>query len=62
MVTSLKGRHCLTLTEFTKEELLFILDTAFSLKQRYLAGEKIIPLLPGRHLAMIFENQVLEQE
>jgi len=56
MVTSLKGRHCLTLTEFTKEELLFILDTAFSLKQRYLAGEKIIPLLPGRHLAMIFEK------
>lgn len=56
MVTSLKGRDFLTLTEFTKEELLFMLDTAKQLKQRYLAGERIIPLLTGRHLAMIFEK------
>lgn len=56
MVTSLKGRHCLTLTEFNREELLFIIDTAFQLKQRYLAGERVIPILYGRHLAMIFEK------
>ncbi len=56
MVTSLKGRHFLTLADYTREELLFILDTAYILKQRYLAGERIIPLLPGRHLAMIFEK------
>lgn len=56
MVTSLKGRHCLTLTEFSKEELVFIIETAFQLKQRYLAGERVIPLLVGRHLAMIFEK------
>ena len=56
MVTSLKGKHCLTLTEFSKEELLFIIDTAFQLKQRYLAGERVIPMLYGRHLAMIFEK------
>lgn len=56
MVTSLKGRHCLTLTEYTKEELLFIIDTAFQFKQRYLAGERVIPVLVGRHLAMIFEK------
>lgn len=56
MVTSLKGRHCLTLTEYTKEELLFIIDTAFQFKQRYLAGERVIPVLAGRHLAMIFEK------
>lgn len=56
MVTSLKGRHCLTLAEFNREELWFILDTAYQLKQRYLAGERIIPLLTGRHLAMIFEK------
>ncbi|MEM4557580.1 MAG: ornithine carbamoyltransferase, partial [Desulfurococcaceae archaeon] len=54
--TSLKGRHCLTLTEYTKEELLFIIDTAFQFKQRYLAGERVIPVLVGRHLAMIFEK------
>ncbi len=56
MVTSLKGRHFLTLADYTREELLFILDTANILKQRYLSGERIIPLLPGRHLAMIFEK------
>lgn len=56
MVTSLKGRHCLTLTEFNREELNFIIETGFQLKQRYLAGERIIPLLTGRHLAMIFEK------
>ncbi|MEM4516890.1 MAG: ornithine carbamoyltransferase, partial [Desulfurococcaceae archaeon] len=56
MVSSLKGRHCLTLTEFNREEIWFIIDTAFQLKQRYLAGERIIPVLTGRHLAMIFEK------
>jgi ornithine carbamoyltransferase len=56
MVTSLKGRHCLTLTEFTREELNFIIETSFQLKQRYLAGERVIPILIGRHLAMIFEK------
>ncbi|MEM1863896.1 MAG: ornithine carbamoyltransferase, partial [Desulfurococcaceae archaeon] len=56
MVSSLKGRDFLTLTEFTREELLFIVETAFQFKQRYLAGERIIPLLIGRHLAMIFEK------
>ncbi len=56
MVTSLKGRHLLTVADFTKEEILFILETAKMLKERYLVGERIIPLLPGRHLAMIFEK------
>jgi ornithine carbamoyltransferase len=56
LVTSLKGRDLLTLTEFSREELLFIIDTAFNFKQRYLAGERVIPVLAGRHLAMIFEK------
>ncbi|MEM0356004.1 MAG: ornithine carbamoyltransferase [Desulfurococcaceae archaeon] len=56
MVTSLKGRHFITLTEFNSEELLFIINTAFQFKARYLAGERVVPLLVGRHLAMIFEK------
>ena len=56
MVTSLKGRHFLTLADFTKEELEFMLDTARMLKERYLAGERIIPILRGRHLALLFEK------
>jgi ornithine carbamoyltransferase len=56
MVSSLKGRDFLTLTEYTREELWFMLETAAQLKQRYLSGERIIPVLQGRHLAMIFEK------
>ncbi len=56
MVTSLKGRDFLTLADFTREELLFMLDTAKQFKERFLAGERIIPVLQGRHLAMIFEK------
>ncbi len=56
MVSSLKGRDFLTLADYNREELLFIIDTAKMLKERYYAGERIIPLLPGRALAMIFEK------
>ncbi|MET1159766.1 MAG: ornithine carbamoyltransferase [Thermoprotei archaeon] len=56
MVSSLKGRDFLTLAHFTREELLFMLETAKMFKQRYYAGERIIPVLVGRHLAMIFEK------
>ena len=56
MVTSLKGRDFLSLADYTREELLFILDTARVFKERFLAGERIIPILQGKHLAMIFEK------
>ncbi len=56
MVTSLKGRHFLSLADFTREELEFMLGTARMLKERYLAGERIIPVLRGRHLALLFEK------
>lgn len=56
MIDRLKGRDLLTLTEFTREELHFIINTARMLKERFYAGERVIPLLSGRHLAMIFEK------
>ncbi len=56
MVSILKGRDLITLADYTREELLFILDTARALKERYYMGEKVIPLLKGRVLAMIFEK------
>ncbi len=56
MVTSLKGRDFISLKDFTREELLFMIDTARVLKERYLSGERIIPILQGRHLAMLFEK------
>ena len=56
MVHSLKGRDFLTLADFTREELLFMIETARVFKERYYAGERIIPVLQGRHLALIFEK------
>jgi len=56
MVSILKGRDFLSLADFTREELLFMLETARIFKSRYYAGERIIPVLRGRHLAMIFEK------
>ncbi len=56
MVSSLKGRDFLSLADYSREELLFIIDTAQVLKERFYSGERIIPLLLGRHLAMIFEK------
>ena len=52
----LKGRDFLTLATYTREELMFILETAKMFKERYYAGERIIPVLRGRILAMIFEK------
>jgi len=56
MYTGLKGRDFITMLEYTREEILLILETAKQFKARYYAGERIIPVLVGRHLAMIFEK------
>ncbi len=51
-----KGRHFLTLMDFTREEITFILDTAADLKRKWLRREPH-ELLRGRTVAMIFEKQ-----
>ena len=56
MVKSLKGKDFLTLADYTQEELLFMLDTTRMLKERFYSGERIVPVLYGRYLAMIFEK------
>ncbi|MCS7128184.1 MAG: ornithine carbamoyltransferase [Desulfurococcaceae archaeon] len=56
MVSSLKGRDFLSLADYSAEELLFIINTARLIKERFYSGERIIPVLTGRILAMIFEK------
>ncbi|WP_440060315.1 ornithine carbamoyltransferase [Thermogladius sp. 4427co] len=56
MYSGLKNRDILTLAELSQEELKIILDVAYNFKLRYRTGERIIPVLQGRHLAMIFEK------
>lgn len=51
-----RGRDFLTLRDYSSEELKFIIETARVFKERFYCGERIIPLLKGKVLAMIFEK------
>ncbi len=53
---NLKGKDFLWLGDYSKEELEFILKVAVQLKERYYAGERIIPVLKGKTLALIFQK------
>ncbi|KUK13359.1 MAG: ornithine carbamoyltransferase [Synergistetes bacterium] len=55
MVCNLKGRHFLTLADFTREEIETFLETAKDLKLKAKRGE-FPPILSGKSLAMIFEK------
>lgn len=52
----LRGRHLLWLADFTPEEITYIVDTALDFKRRFYAGEKIIPVLRGRSIGLLFEK------
>ncbi len=52
----IRGKHLLSIADLTAEELRGILELTKELKARYYAGERIIPLLRGKSLAMIFEK------
>ncbi|MEB3780443.1 MAG: ornithine carbamoyltransferase [Desulfurococcales archaeon] len=53
---NLKGRHLVWLIDYTREEILHIIETGIMFKRRYYAGERVIPVLSGRTIAMIFEK------
>lgn len=53
---SLRGKHFISVSNFTPEELRFVINTALNLKQRFYAGERIIPVLRGKTLLMIFQK------
>ena len=52
---NLKGRHFLTLKNYTQEEILYLLDLAAELKEKKKKG---IPMdvLKGKNVALIFEK------
>lgn len=52
---ALKGRHLLTLTDFTQKEILFLIEYALELKAMQKSGEAN-RLLEGKTLGMIFEK------
>ncbi|MBE1554454.1 ornithine carbamoyltransferase [Sporosarcina limicola] len=51
----LKGKDLLTLLDYTSEEISFLLQYAYNMKQDTLQG-KLPPLLAGKTLGMIFEK------
>lgn len=52
----LSGRDLLSINDLSPEELRLILDTALMLKRRFYSGERLIPLLQGKTIALIFEK------
>jgi len=55
MGISLKGRSFLTLKDFTKDEIMYLIDLAIHLKTKKLMGIKG-DLLDGKNVALIFEK------
>ncbi len=53
---NLRGRDFLWLGDFSKEELEFIFKVTAQFKERYYSGERIIPVLKGKILALIFQK------
>ena len=54
-MTNLKGRHFLTLKDYTPEEILYLLDLAAELKEEKKAGRSMLRH-PGKNVALIFEK------
>ncbi|MCX6089678.1 MAG: ornithine carbamoyltransferase [Candidatus Atribacteria bacterium] len=53
-----RGRHFLSLSDYTADEILYILQTAEGLKRRWMVGETLT-ILSGKTLAMVFEKPSL---
>ena len=53
MISSLTGRSFVSVTDFSSDEILAVLDLAADLKKETAAG-KAHPRLAGKTLAMIF--------
>jgi ornithine carbamoyltransferase len=54
-VTSLRGRHLLTLNDYSPEELTYLLDLSAELKEAKREGREE-RRLAGKHIALIFEK------
>ena len=52
---NLKGRHFLTLKDFTQEEIVWLLDLAADFKEKKKNGVPV-DCLRGKNVALIFEK------
>ncbi len=56
VLKSLRGRDLLSIADLTAEELRALIDLSFEFKRRRYMGEKVIPILSGKVLGLIFEK------
>ncbi len=52
----LKGRSLTCLKDYSPDEIRALIEMGLEFKRRYYAGERVIPVLKGRSIAMIFEK------
>lgn len=52
----LKGRHLIELTDYSPEEVRLIIETGLDIKRRFYSGERVINVLYGRTVALVFEK------
>ncbi|MEM1982678.1 MAG: ornithine carbamoyltransferase [Sulfolobales archaeon] len=52
----LRCKDLLSITDLSREELTYLLETSKLFKSRYYAGERVIKVLIGKSLAMIFQK------
>ena len=52
----LRGKDLLCLADWERSHVEAVIEVAMDLKRRYYAGERIIPLLRGRSIGLLFEK------
>ena len=57
MPVNLKGRHLLTLKDFTPEEIRYLLDLAHNLKANKRSGVRS-KLLEGKNIVLLFKSVI----
>lgn len=56
MLRKLRCKDLLSISDLSKEELTYLLEMSKLFKSRYYAGERVINVLAGKSLAMIFQK------
>jgi len=51
-----RGRDLLSIADLTPEELRFVINLSLDFKRRFYSGERVIPLLQGKVLGLVFQK------
>lgn len=51
-----RGRDLLSIADLSPEELRFVIELSLDFKRRFYSGERVIPLLQGKVLGLVFQK------